>query len=101
MQIKADIKKIVLSVCHDDVFVDILHLRRLRLQLEGTFSLKPSQILFKTLKTIFGDVSFHFLVTIIRHSAPSFKITDVPLLPPSKRNAPSLFHTLPVHRQHC
>ena len=58
MEIKADIQKIVLPVCHDDVLIDILHNQRLRRYLKGVFRLKPGHVLFQTLETIFDGVPF-------------------------------------------
>ena len=52
VEIKAEIQKIVLPVCHHNIFVDILHLRRLRRELKGVLSLKPGQILFQAMESI-------------------------------------------------
>ena len=58
VEIKAEIQKIVLPVCHDDVLIDILNRQRLRRYLKGVLRLKPGHVLFQTLETIFGGVPF-------------------------------------------
>ena len=58
VEIKAEMQKIVLPVCHDDVLIEILHSQRLRRYLKGVLCLKPSHVLFQTLETIFGGVPF-------------------------------------------
>ena len=58
MQVKAEIQKIVLPVCHDDVLIEILHSQRLRRYLKGVLCLKPGHVLFLALETIFGGVPF-------------------------------------------
>ena len=58
VEIKAEMQKIVLPVCHDDVLIDILHRQRLRRELKSVLRLKSGHVLFRTLETIFGGVPF-------------------------------------------